>query len=338
LNDERIRLAHGGGGEMTSRLIREVIFEHLGASAAGDLEDSALLGGPELLEGPGRLAFTTDSYVVRPLFFPGADLGRLAVCGTVNDLAMRGARPLGLSLSLILEEGLKLGVLERVLESAREAAEEAPVQVVTGDTKVVEHGAADGMYITTSGVGAVGGGVDVSLSRARPGDEIVVSGPVGNHAIAVLACREGLSFETEVESDAAPLWGRVEALLSRVGGDLHALNDPTRGGLAASLHAIAAASAVRIEVRERSIPVEPPVAFAAELLGLDVLTLANEGRFVAALAPGTAEGALSVLEGRGARPAIIGRVEEGAGVSLVTAGGGRRVLELPYGEEAPRIC
>lgn len=332
MKDDLVLLAHGGGGELTAKLLREVILERLGEASAGGLDDSAVF------DGAARVAFTTDSYVVKPLFFPGGDLGRLAVCGTVNDLAMRGARPLAISLAFIIEEGLEVAVLARILDSVREAAGEAGVKVFTGDTKVVERGAADGLFVNTSGVGAVAEGVSVSLSGARPADEVLVSGPLGNHAIAVLAQREGLRFETTVRSDVAPLGGQVEALLAELGEDLHVLNDPTRGGLAASLNAIASASGVAIEVEGAAVPVDLAVAFAAEILGLDVLTLANEGKFVALVAEGTGERARCVLNGTGAHSAVIGVARKGTGVGLRAPGGGTRVLEMPYGEDAPRIC
>jgi hydrogenase expression/formation protein HypE len=332
VTDEKILLAHGGGGELTAALIRDVIIETLGEAAAGELEDSVVI------ENSGRVAFTTDSYVVKPLFFPGGDLGRLAVCGTVNDLAMRAARPLGLSLALIIEEGLELSVLRRICGSIREAALEVGVCVVTGDTKVVERGGADGIFINTAGVGEVVAGASVSLAGVREGDRIIVSGPVGNHAIAVLAKREGLAFETTVKSDAAPLWGEVKALIDALGADLHALNDPTRGGLAGSLNNLAASSGVSIEIEESEVPVDGAVAFAAEMLGLDVLNLANEGKLVAAVAPGRSEEALAVLAEKGAKPAVIGIARAGSGVTAAAPGGGRRVLETPYGEDAPRIC
>jgi hydrogenase expression/formation protein HypE len=364
---EKILLAHGGGGELTAKLVSDVIIAGLGDVATGSLDDAAVIqldghgtpcpystdgqasGGAHLdvagaanraPTGRERVAFTTDSFVVKPLFFPGGDVGRLAVCGTVNDLSMRGARPLYISLAFIIEEGLEIGVLRRVVASIAAAAREAGVKVATGDTKVVERGSADGLFINTAGIGVVPDGVEISLSGARPGDEIVVSGPMGNHAIAVLAQREGLSFETTVESDAAPLNHLAAALVGGLGRDLHVLNDPTRGGLAASLNTIAAASGVAIEIDEESIPVDSAVAFAAEMLGLDVLTLANEGKLVAAVGKGAGRKAIGII-GKGAaqhRPALIGRVKEGKGVTLVTGGGGRRVLEMPYGEDAPRIC
>lgn len=328
----KILIAHGGGGELTSRLVSDVILAGLADTAIGSLDDSVAL------DVGGRVAFTTDSFVVKPLFFPGGDVGRLAVCGTVNDLAMRGARPLALSLAFIIEEGFELEGLKRVVKSIAVAAREADVKIATGDTKVVERGSADGLFINTAGIGALPDGIEISLAGARAGDEIVVSGPLGNHAIAVLAEREGLNFETTVESDVAPLAGQAQSLVIEMGRDLHVMNDPTRSGLAMSLNSIAAASGVAIEIDETSVPVDANVAFAAEMLGLDVLSLANEGKLVAVVAAGTSELAMSVLIGEGARPRMIGRVSEGMGVAVTTAGGGRRILEVPYGEEAPRIC
>ena len=331
-DEDKILLAHGGGGELTSQLVADVILAGLGGVATGSLDDAAVL------DVPGRLAFTTDSFVVKPLFFPGGDIGRLAVCGTVNDLSMRGARPLFVSLAFILEEGLEIGVLRRVVASIRIAAEEARIKVATGDTKVVERGHADGLFINTSGVGAVADGVNISLRGARSGDEILVSGPMGNHAIAVLATREGMAFQTTVESDCAPLNHLASALLAELGGDLHVMNDPTRGGLAMSLNTIASASGVAMEVDEQSVPVDSAVAFASEMLGLDVLALANEGKLVAIVSRGAARRAETVMKKAGARPARIGTVKPGKGVTLRSAGGGRRILEIPYGEDAPRIC
>ncbi len=332
MTDEKILLAHGGGGELTGSLIREIILDELGESATGGTDDAAVL------ETGGRTAFTTDSYVVKPLFFPGGDLGRLAVCGTVNDLAMRGARPIALSLALIIEEGFEIATLKKILASVAATAKEAGVRIVTGDTKVVERYAADGLYINTAGVGIVADGVEVSLSGAREGDEVVVSGPVGNHAIAVLAQREGLAFETVVESDAAPLALATQALLRELGSDVHVLNDPTRGGLAASLNTIAEASGVAIEIEESAVPADAAVVFAAEMLGLDILTLANEGKLVAVVAQGRGADAVRVLGGKRARGAVIGGVSAGGGVILRAGTGTGRVLEMPYGEEAPRIC
>ncbi len=331
-DDEKILLAHGGGGEMTTQLVRDVILVGLGDTATGSLDDSVVL------QVQGRIAFTTDSFVVKPLFFPGGDVGRLAVCGTVNDLAMRGAKPIAISLGIIIEEGLLVSTFRKIVSSIAAAAREAEIKIATGDTKVVERGSADGIFINTSGIGEIADGVEISLGGARAGDVVIVSGAVGNHAIAVLAQREGLAFETTVESDAAPLNHMTSALVSEIGNGVHVLNDPTRGGLAMSLNTIAAASGVAIEIDERAVPVDSAVAFAAEMLGLDVLTLANEGKLVAIVKDGNEAKALAVLAAAGARPAVIGRVKSGGGVTIRVSGGGTRILEIPYGEDAPRIC
>jgi hydrogenase expression/formation protein HypE len=332
IESDRILLAHGGGGELTAKLVNDVILPGLGDTALRSLDDAAII------DVAGRVAFTTDSFVVKPLFFPGADVGRLAVCGTVNDLAMRAARPLVISLAFIIEEGLEIAVLRKIVASIAAAAREAGVKIATGDTKVVERGSADGLFINTAGIGVVPDDLTVSLAGAKPGDAVILSGPVGNHAIAVLAQREGLSFDTVVHSDAAPLSAAVAALVDALGADVHVLNDPTRGGLAASLNTIADASGVAMEINEQSVPVDSPVAFAAEMLGLDVFTLANEGKFVACVPASSSKKALAALARLTPRPTVIGRVTKGSGVTLVTAGGGRRVLEMPYGEDAPRIC
>jgi hydrogenase expression/formation protein HypE len=320
-------------------LLEEVVYPALGKSALPDGEDAAAL----LLDGaePGfRLACTTDSFVVKPLFFPGGDIGKLAVCGTVNDLSMRGARPLYLTLGLILEEGLPREVLGRVLSSAGHWAERAGVRIVAGDTKVVEKGAADGMYINTAGVGIIPPGREVSIRGARPGDLLLVSGCVGDHETAVLSRREGFDFQVEVESDCAPLNALVETMLEV--GEVHALRDPTRGGLAASLKEMASASGVSLEVREADIPVREGVRAFCEMLGLDPLLLANEGKLLAAVHP---ESAPAVLEAMRAHPlgreaAVIGSVLEGprGRVSILTPLGSSRLLRMPSGEHFPRIC
>ncbi len=280
--------------------------------------------------------FTTDGFVVDPIFFPGGDIGRLAVCGTVNDLAAAGARPVALSASFILEEGLLISELERVVDSMAAAAREAGVRVICGDTKVVPRGAADGVYIATSGVGEVPEGVKVSGGNARPGDVVVVSGPIGDHGLAVLSKREGLEFESEIVSDCAPLWEMVRVLLEAVPG-VHVLRDPTRGGLAAALNEIARQSGVEIEIEESAVPVRASVAAACELLGLDPLYAANEGKMVAMAAE---ERAGAVLEALGGEAAVIGRVREGrpGRVLVETALGTHRILDRHVGEQMPRIC
>lgn len=334
MSEDRILLAHGDGGELMAQLISEVFFSRLGAGdPPGD--DAARL------EAQGRLAFTTDAFVVDPIFFPGGDIGRLAICGTVNDLATAGARPLAISASFILEEGLPIADLSRVVDSMALAAEEAQVRVVTGDTKVVPRGKADRVYISTTGVGDVREPVCVSGANGRPGDVVLLSGTLGDHGLAVLSRREGLEFESEIVSDCAPLGGLVEALLGAAPG-LHALRDPTRGGLAAALNEIARQSQVGVEVREAAVPVRPSVTAACDLLGLDPLYAANEGKMIAIVPPDQQEAALSALRSHplGREAAAIGQVSDShpGRVLLETALGTHRLLDRHVGEQMPRIC
>jgi hydrogenase expression/formation protein HypE len=331
-----IRLAHGAGGRMMADLIRNVFAPPLDNPYLGQLADSAILHSPFSTL---QLAVSTDAFVVRPLFFPGGDIGSLAVHGTVNDVAMSGARPLWLTAAFVLEEGLEMAVLERVVRSMGEAAREADVQVVAGDTKVVERGHGDGIYITTAGVGIVPEGVQIGPDRARPGDAVLLSGTVGDHGIAVISQREGLAFETDLVSDSAPLNGLVEALLE-VAPHTHCLRDPTRGGLAAALNELAGTSGVGIEIKEGRVPVRPAVAAACDMLGFDPLTVANEGKLVAFVPPEEAEAALEALRAHhlGREAARIGVVvEEHPGMVLARTGG-RRVVDMPLGELLPRIC
>jgi hydrogenase expression/formation protein HypE len=332
---ERVVLGHGSGGRLSRDLLERVILPALGSAAPRTLDDSAILETEA-----GRLAFTTDSYVVRPLEFPGGTIGRLAICGTVNDLAMAGATPIALSIGCILEEGLSLEMLSRILNSAREAAEEAGVYLAAGDTKVVERGKADGLFINTAGVGRLPEGVKIGGAAARPGDAVLLSGAVGDHGIAVLSAREGLGFETELKSDVAPLSGLVAAMLAA--GEVHVLRDPTRGGLATSLVEIAGQSGVAIEVDETAIPVHAPVSAACEMLGFDPLYVANEGKLVALVAGRDAQKILAAMRAHsyGAEAAVIGRVEEDDRhrVRLRTAIGGTRILDMLPGEMLPRIC
>jgi hydrogenase expression/formation protein HypE len=333
---EHILLGHGSGGKLTARLIENVILPAFRNPALERLDDQAILPF-----GGARLAFTTDSYVVTPIFFPGGDIGELAVNGTVNDLAMGGARPLYLSLALILEEGLPLEELQRVIASVRRAAERAHVEVVTGDTKVVGRGSGDKIFINTTGIGIVPPGVDLSSSRVEAGDRILVSGPIGDHGIAILSRREGLEFDGQIESDTAPLHELVAALLESE-PSVHALRDPTRGGVAATLVEIATRRKLGIEVDESAVPVRDAVRGACEILGLDPLLVANEGKLVAFVPEAGAENALQALQrhplGREAR--LIGRVtaEHPGFVTLRTPIGGQRILDLPFGESLPRIC
>ena len=329
-SDDRIVLAHGGGGRLTQRLIEQVFLPAFANAPLETRHDGALV------EVAGRkLAFTTDSYVVRPLIFPGGDIGDLAVNGTVNDLAMCGARPLFLSCGFILEEGLEMAVLRRIVDSMRKAAEAAKVQLVTGDTKVVDKGKGDGVFINTSGIGVVEREF-TGPARVEPGDAIIVNGDLGRHGIAILSVREGLEFEAPVESDTAPLWGAVEALFN-AGVDVHCLRDCTRGGLSSTLNEIAQTRRLRLRLQEGSIPVGEVVRGACELLGLDPLYVANEGRFVAFVPQADCAKAVAVL-GEGA--AVIGRVEDAADpvVLLSSRIGGTRVLDMLSGEQLPRIC
>ncbi len=334
MSDDRVLLAHGDGGQLMAELIESVFVSRLGTGdPPGD--DAARV------EASGRLVFTTDAFVVDPIFFPGGDIGKLAVCGTVNDLAAAGARPLALSASFILEEGLPIWDLERVVASMAESAGEAEVKVICGDTKVVPRGSADRVYISTSGVGAVPDGINVSGGGARPGDVVLISGPVGDHGLAVLSRREGLEFDSEIVSDCAPLAGMVQAVLAAV-PDVHVLRDPTRGGLATALNEIARQSGVTIEIDESLVPVRESVAAACELLGLDPLYSANEGKMVVAVPESEAESALRALRshGYGAEAAAVGGVlEESAGqVLLKTALGTHRILDRHVGDQLPRIC
>jgi hydrogenase expression/formation protein HypE len=360
MSEDRILLSHGDGGQLMADLIQRVFVSRLGTGEpAGDDSARVILGGHAVArpEGPpsrlrlgtsptcppyrSRLVFTTDAFVVDPIFFPGGDIGRLAVCGTVNDLAAAGARPVALSASFILEEGLLISDLERIVDSIAQVADEAGVKVICGDTKVVPRGSADGIYITTSGVGQVPEGASVSGANAQVGDAVLVSGPLGDHGLAVLSRREGLEFGSEIVSDCAPLAGMIQSLLVAV-PQVHAMRDPTRGGLASALNEIARQSEVEIEVDEAAVPVRPAVATACEMLGLDPLYAANEGKMVVIVPADQAEAALAALRSHplGREAAPIGRVQAGkpGRVLLKTALGSHRVLDRHVGEQMPRIC
>jgi hydrogenase expression/formation protein HypE len=334
---EYVVIGHGSGGRMTQALIRRIFYPAFENEALLRGDDSAVVDSP----GPGKVAVTTDSHIVSPLFFPGGDIGRLAVCGTVNDLAMVGARPLWLTAGFILEEGLSLEILQRVAESMKAAAEEAGVSIVAGDTKVAERGKADGLFINTSGVGIIPPGRKVGGGCARPGDVIVVSGTVGDHGIAVLAARGQLLFEAEVISDMAPLNGLTEVMFD-VSPKLAVLRDPTRGGLATALNEIAAQSGVGIILDEAAIPVARAVTSACELLGLDPLYIANEGKLVAAVPPDQADELIQAMKAHplGADARRIGEVVEGpaGSVRMRTLIGGTRIVDALSGEMLPRIC
>ena len=335
-NDDVILMSHGGGGRRTHQLLREHIFPPLDNPILRQMDDSACV---EI--GGAQLAFTTDSYVIRPLFFPGGDIGRIAICGTVNDLAMQGAQPLYLTLALILEEGLRISDLDQIMQSMATAAREAGVQIVAGDTKVVERGAGNGVYINTSGLGQRLPGINTHVSNARPGDVVLITGTMGDHGMAVLSKREGLQFQTTLVSDVAPLNGLVTALLKAVPG-VHVLRDPTRGGVAAALHDVATAAKVCVKLNETALPVRPEVRGACGLLGLDPLTVANEGKALVICAAADEACALAALRAHplGADACRIGEIyaAPASRVLLRTRIGGERIVELPLGDDLPRIC
>ena len=333
----QVQLAHGGGGRLTHMLIEKLFAAAFANPALAELHDGAVLEVPA-----GRIAVSTDSFVVSPLFFPGGDIGSLAVHGTVNDLAMCGARPLALTAGFILEEGLAMDDLWRVVRSLAAAAAEAGVAVVTGDTKVVDRGKGDGVFINTTGIGLVPEGVTIRPSAARPGDAVLVSGRIAEHGIAIMSVREGLAFETALVSDSAALHGLVGALLDACGADVHVLRDPTRGGVSSALNEIAAASRAGIRLDEAAIPVGEAVRGACEVLGLDPLYVANEGKALAIVARPAAERALAALRAHplGRDAAVIGEVvaEHPGKVYLKSRVGGVRVVDMLSGEQLPRIC
>lgn len=339
LRDAHITLSHGSGGKATHNLIEGVFGPAFSNPLLDRMDDAAIftLGGPT-----SRLAFTTDSYVVNPLFFPGGDIGKLAVHGTINDLAMAGARPLYLSAGFILEEGLAISDLRRIVDSMAGAAREAGVTIVTGDTKVVQRGKADGLFINTAGVGLVHPDAQIGQDQLRPGDVILVSGPIGDHGAAILLARESLDIESAIQSDTAPLHTLVADLLNAFGHQIHSLKDPTRGGVATSLNEMAQASEMAVVLDEAAIPVRTDVRGICEILGLDPLTIANEGKLLAVVAPEIAEAALSLMQAHplGREAAIIGTVqaEPPAMVFMRTAIGGKRVLDMLVGDPLPRIC
>jgi hydrogenase expression/formation protein HypE len=332
-----ILLAHGGGGRLTKMLIETIFVPQFANAALDELHDGAVVD-----VGGSRLAFSTDSFVVRPLFFPGGDIGSLSINGTVNDLAMCGARPLALSAGLILEEGLPMDDLWRITTSMKDAAARAGVSIVTGDTKVVDRGKGDGVYINTAGIGVIAPGIEISPKRARPGDVVILTGSMAVHGIAVMSVREGLEFGTELRSDTTPLSGMVEALLAELGSRVHVLRDPTRGGVATTLNEIAVSAGVGILLHERDLPVREEVLGACELLGLDPLYVANEGICLVFVEREAADEALGILRATpaGAESLIVGEVvaDHPGTVWLVSRIGGTRVLDLLTGEQLPRIC
>lgn len=340
-NTPNIVMGHGGGGSLTAELVEHLFLPAFANEKLEALGDSAQLDLHELLMSGARLAFSTDSYVVRPLFFPGGNIGDLAVNGTVNDVAMSGARPLYLSAGFILEEGFPLEMLGRIAHTMGTAARQAGVTLVTGDTKVVNKGQGDGVYINTSGIGIIPPGINIAPHCARPGDAVIISGEIGLHGIAIMSLREGLDFEVAIESDCAPLADLVAAML-RVTTDIHVLRDPTRGGVAASLNEIAKASQVGIVLTERNLPISAPVRSACEMLGLDPLYVANEGKLIAIVPAPEADAVVERLQQHplGRVAAIIGQVvNQPAGRVVAKTGiGGTRIVDLPMGEQLPRIC
>lgn len=352
MNDEVILLAHGSGGKLSHDLVDQLFVRHFDNPTLLKLDDAAVVDMPSTLHPLSptqsraplpRLALSTDSYVVSPLFFPGGDIGKLAVCGTVNDLSMSGARPLWLSAGFIIEEGLPLADLRRVVVSMAVAAERAGVQIVAGDTKVVDRGSADKLFINTTGVGLVPPGIEIASDRGRPDDVVLLSGTIGDHGMTIMTQREGLQFDSPLESDCAPLNELVASLLRALPQDtIRCLRDPTRGGLATVLNELADRSNVGIEVDETAIPVREAVRGACELLGLDPLYVANEGKLVAIVAPEMADAALKVFHGHehGREARIIGRVTAAhlGRVVLRTVLGARRVVDMLVGEQLPRIC
>lgn len=333
--EDKILLAHGSGGKLGHDLVAKSFVKALANPLLAKLDDSAVF------DLSGRLAFTTDSYVVSPIFFPGGDIGKLAVCGTVNDLATSGAKPLYLSLSFIIEEGLALSELERIVNSVQKAAGEAGMEIVTGDTKVVTRGSADKLFINTTGVGVIPEGVDISGTNAKPGDKIILSGAIGDHGIAVISQREGLSFATKLKSDCAPLGGLVAEMLE-ASPDIHSLRDPTRGGLATSLNELAKQSKVSIRIEEEKIPVREAVLAACEMLGFDPLHVANEGKMIAIVPADDADKVLKAMRKNryGKEAAIIGEVgaEHPGRVVMKTVLGSSRIVDMLVGDLLPRIC
>lgn len=337
IRNGRVDLSHGSGGRAMAQLIADIFHDALDNEWLRRGNDQAAFD-----VAASRMVMTTDGYVISPLFFPGGDIGSLAVHGTINDVAMAGARPLYLSASFIIEEGFALADLKRIADSMGAAAREAGVPVVTGDTKVVERGKADGVFISTTGVGAVPDGLDLSADKARAGDRVILSGTIGDHGVAVMSKRQNLTFDTAIVSDSAALHGLVAAMVAAGGHDLRVMRDPTRGGLAATLNELAQQSSVGFRLDEDALPVKPEVAAACELLGLDPLYVANEGKLVAIVAPGAAEAVVAAMRAHplGRDAAVIGEVvaDDHRFVQMTTAFGGGRIVDWLSGEQLPRIC
>jgi len=336
-NLQKILLAHGGGGQLTDELIRKTILPHFKSTILNELTDSAKINLPS-----GRICFTTDSYVIKPLFFSGGDIGKLAVCGTINDLAVTGAKPVALSLSLIIEAGFEFELLERILDSVAAQARQSGVDIVTGDTKTVEAGSADGLFINTAGVGIRLEGVELGFDKIRAGDRIIINGGIGDHGLTIMSQREGIELGSKLKSDCAAIADLTCELLEKCDG-IKFMRDPTRGGLAATLNEITAQTGLSIEIKEANIPVRPAVRAAADVLGFDVLTIANEGKFVVVVSQRSLDKCMSICRAHplGRASAVIGEITEteGAGVVKIrTKIGGSRILQMPYGRDLPRIC
>lgn len=335
--NKKVLLAHGGGGRLTNELIAETIVPKFSNDILSKLTDSA-----DLDLSSASICFTTDSYVIKPLFFNGGDIGKLAVCGTINDIAVCGAKPVALSLSLIIEEGLELNTLEKVLASAADAARDADVSIVTGDTKVVETGAADGLFINTAGLGTKIPGADLSFQRVAPGDKVIVSGTIGDHGMTIISQREGIKFDSPLQSDCASLADLISKLMKNP-IPVKFMRDPTRGGLAATFNEIASTAGCDIELNENDIPIDPTVQAAADMLGFDLLNIANEGKVIIVVEEDSANDVLKTCHSHslGKDAAIIGTVRKAQGtpvVELITKIGGKRIVQTPYGRELPRIC
>lgn len=336
-DSKKVMLAHGGGGRLMAELVDRLILPRFSNAALGRLTDAA-----ELNISGGAICFTTDSFVVKPLVFNGGDIGKLAVCGTVNDLAVSGAKPLALSLSLIIEEGFDMALLDALLESAAGTAHRSGVPIVTGDTKVVEKGAADGIFINTAGIGVKWENAQVGFERIHVGDKVIVTGTLGDHGMTIMSQREGLAFTSSLESDCASLNGLAELLFEKFGGGIRFMRDPTRGGLAAVANEIVRQIGMPMVLKEADIPVDHTVQAAADMLGFDLLNIANEGKIVVIVADEIADRVIEICRTHplGRQAAVVGSIVAGTEpmVELLTKAGGRRIVQMPYGRELPRIC
>ncbi len=335
--NEKILLAHGGGGQLSEELLRKHIFPKIQNKTLSKLGDSA-----EINLSSNSICFTTDSYVVKPLFFNGGDIGKLAACGTINDLSVAGSRPIALSLALIIEDGFEISLLEKILDSIGQITRENNVDIVTGDTKTVERGAADKIFINTAGIGIKITNADLGIDRISAGDKIIINGTIGNHGMTIISQREGIKFESQLKSDCAALSDLTCKLLENTTG-IKFMRDPTRGGLAATLNEITKSSGLSIIIKENDIPVNKTVQAAADMLGFDVLAIANEGKFVTVVSPDSADEVLSICRKHplGKESTIIGEVVTSSNtpiVELITKIGGKRIVQMPYGRELPRIC